>query len=188
MSIRVLLRRPDPVLIVVALWLLAWPVAHVVITRALDVSPWRLGGWAMYATPTPRTSDVVIAVRKCDVPRLGLAPPDGRPTALVFDDDGGRRGGLAVDHEGRERARDLAAFRGRDDVVAFDAWLRSAHGIGHDVPIAYAVVERRLDPRRGRAFGHARVTLIVDGDVVERRRFIASAARLATVLPGCGRV
>ena len=81
---RLRLRRRDPVLLAIAAWLLVWPAVHALLTRALDVSPWRMGGWAMYATPVPQTSDVVVAVRKCDAPRLTLAQPSGRPTALVW--------------------------------------------------------------------------------------------------------
>jgi hypothetical protein len=30
-----------------------WPFAHRVAVARLDVNPWKLAGWAMYATPTP---------------------------------------------------------------------------------------------------------------------------------------
>ena len=187
MSMRVLLRRPDPLLLAIAVWLLVWPAAHAIVTRALDVSPWRLGGWAMYATPAPRTSDVVVAVRECDAPRLTMAPADHRPVALVFEDEGGRRGGLAVDTRGRDLARGLAAFRTDGRVLAFDAWLRRAHHVDAEVSIVYAVVLPRLDLSRGLAFGHARVAVVTNGAIVQRGRMVASAAELETLLPDCGR-
>jgi hypothetical protein len=30
-----------------------WPLVHVCLVKAYDVSPWKLGGWGMYAAPRP---------------------------------------------------------------------------------------------------------------------------------------
>lgn len=35
--------------------LTVWPAAHLFLCRIYDVSPWKLAGWGMYATPRPRT-------------------------------------------------------------------------------------------------------------------------------------
>jgi hypothetical protein len=43
-------------LVVAGLALLTlWPVVHVGLCARYDVSPWKLAGWGMYATPRPRT-------------------------------------------------------------------------------------------------------------------------------------
>jgi hypothetical protein len=35
--------------------LTAWPAVHLALCFRYDVSPWKLAGWGMYATPRPRT-------------------------------------------------------------------------------------------------------------------------------------
>ena len=35
--------------------LTAWPFVHIALCARWDVSPWKLAGWGMYATPRPRT-------------------------------------------------------------------------------------------------------------------------------------
>jgi hypothetical protein len=35
--------------------LTAWPFVHLALCARWDVSPWKLAGWGMYATPRPRT-------------------------------------------------------------------------------------------------------------------------------------
>ena len=43
-------------LVVVGLGVLTlWPLVHMVLCARYDVSPWKLAGWGMYATPRPRT-------------------------------------------------------------------------------------------------------------------------------------
>lgn len=43
-------------LVVVGLTVLTlWPLVHVALCVRYDVSPWKLAGWGMYATPRPRT-------------------------------------------------------------------------------------------------------------------------------------
>ena len=37
----------------VLLWALAWPLVHRAVVARFDVNPWKLGGFAMYAVPTP---------------------------------------------------------------------------------------------------------------------------------------
>ena len=41
-----------------------WPFAHRGLVARFDVSPWKFGGWAMYAAPTP---PVLVAVFRPDV-------------------------------------------------------------------------------------------------------------------------
>ena len=38
MSMRVLLRRPDPLLLAIAVWLLVWPAAHAIVQRGRMVA------------------------------------------------------------------------------------------------------------------------------------------------------
>jgi hypothetical protein len=42
-----------------------WPLFHLVLTAKTGISPWRLGGWGMYSTPTPS------ACRKIVVKQVG---------------------------------------------------------------------------------------------------------------------
>ncbi|MEM7413830.1 MAG: hypothetical protein AAF430_26620 [Myxococcota bacterium] len=34
-------------------WACAWPLAHFALVEHFDANPWKLGGFAMYTTPTP---------------------------------------------------------------------------------------------------------------------------------------
>lgn len=41
------------VIVVVLVFVAVWPFVHRALVAAYDINPWKLGGWAMYATPTP---------------------------------------------------------------------------------------------------------------------------------------
>jgi len=41
------------VVIIVLLWAGLWPFLHRLVVARYDVNPWKLSGWAMYATPRP---------------------------------------------------------------------------------------------------------------------------------------
>lgn len=43
----------DPIAAAVLTYFLVWPAVHMVMTRRLRISPWKLGGWGMYATTSP---------------------------------------------------------------------------------------------------------------------------------------
>lgn len=184
-GIDALFRRPDRTIRFLAITLLVWPVVHFVLVRSLDVSSWRFGGWAMYATLAPRTSDVAVIVRSCHAPSLLPSRHPGGPRMVILETDAARLGGLALDEEGHRLARDLSALRQIPHTLAFDAWFRRAHGIDAGVPIALAVIEPRIDVREHRAVGHARVAIVRDGEIVERDRFLAAAARFDAMLPPC---
>lgn len=43
-----------PVALAIVVWCLVWPPLHAVMVRRLQLSPWKLAGWGMYATLLPR--------------------------------------------------------------------------------------------------------------------------------------
>ena len=43
-----------------------WPLVHVALCVGWDVSPWKLAGWGMYATPRPRTIGMEVYGRGAD--------------------------------------------------------------------------------------------------------------------------
>jgi hypothetical protein len=50
------MRRLRTTLVVAGLGALTlWPAVHLALCLRYDVSPWKLAGWGMYATPRPRT-------------------------------------------------------------------------------------------------------------------------------------
>lgn len=38
-----------------------WPLAHIVLVRQFDLSPWKLGGWGMYSAPRTGAGFQVLA-------------------------------------------------------------------------------------------------------------------------------
>ncbi|MBM4265861.1 MAG: hypothetical protein FJ144_04495 [Deltaproteobacteria bacterium] len=103
------------------LWaLVAWPFVHFAITRSLDIDPWRLGGWAMYATtpirvelnltritpqgegPVERMSQPMIEWGDWYInngARLGpLYPPDGGAAIVFANNPGVNRIAIYVSH------------------------------------------------------------------------------------------
>ena len=47
------------VAIAILVWAAVWPLGHRALVAAYDVNPWKLGGFAMYATATPPIQVVV---------------------------------------------------------------------------------------------------------------------------------
>lgn len=54
-------------------WVALWPLGHRTMVAVYDVNPWKLGGFAMYTTPTPP-----IQVVAFETTAGGLAPLDER--------------------------------------------------------------------------------------------------------------
>lgn len=53
-----------------------WPLAHRALVPVLEFNPWRLGGWAMYATPSPPVLALLFSPRDGALtPMLDLAAP-----------------------------------------------------------------------------------------------------------------
>ena len=44
--------------------LLIWPPVHMLLAHQLQFSPWRFGGWGMYATPDPRTAVELLVISR----------------------------------------------------------------------------------------------------------------------------
>ncbi|HEX6130870.1 MAG TPA: hypothetical protein VF044_04015 [Actinomycetota bacterium] len=108
-----------------------WPFAHRVAVARLDVNPWKLAGWAMYATPTP---PILVAIFRpvpggwALVDRLAL-PPAARKVLDRFE---------------RERHA-IGDLRTPDDVA------RAVLAARRDLAEIAVVVERkRLDPATAR--------------------------------------
>lgn len=51
-----LLAAGDPVVMLILCYYLLWPLIHAHMTRRLRISTWKLGGWGMYATTSPKVS------------------------------------------------------------------------------------------------------------------------------------
>ena len=185
-GIDALARRPRRLYALVALMLLAWPPLHMLLVHQLGFSSWRLGGWGMYATPSPQTSDVVVVMRACDGTPTPGTRLDGGPHLLVVGPGNVRVRRLGrSDPEGYARARALAAFRQDYHYRDFDRWLRVTHSIPASTPLVLATIEPRLDLERGRALAVARARTLQGDEIVERATIISSAARLTRMLPPC---
>ncbi len=50
--------------LLVLVWAGLWPFAHWALVAQYDINPWKLGGWAMYASPKPPV--MVAAFREAD--------------------------------------------------------------------------------------------------------------------------
>ena len=59
--------------VAILVWVCLWPLAHRVLVAIWDVNPWKLGAFAMYATPTPPVQ--VVLLKKGNA---GLVPIDER--------------------------------------------------------------------------------------------------------------
>jgi hypothetical protein len=44
----------DPVIAIIFLWFVLWPLCHAVVTRHCLICPWKLAGWGMYSVVLPR--------------------------------------------------------------------------------------------------------------------------------------
>jgi hypothetical protein len=113
--------------------LLVWPLLHIGLSRAGHFSPWRFGGWGMYATPYPS--------------------PSQKPVHLVLRFEGDAepaREPLRVWHEGRDVTALLAGLHGLSLYAAgnglSDITLRSPRAIARLAERLMALRQLDLQP------------------------------------------
>lgn len=174
----------DPVFRSVLLFLLLWPPLHMMGTTALDVSSWRFGGWGMYASASPRRSNVAVVMRDCALP-AGATQDSAGLHALVFEDRAVRKTRIAVDARAGALARDISALRRPDDALALGRRVRRLHRIDAQTPLLIAAVEPRVDMDRQVGFGFARTFVVTEDAVVDADAAAASLARFDALLPAC---
>jgi hypothetical protein len=63
-------------------FVLLWPPVHMMISRPLGFSPWKLAGWGMYSTPHPNVRNVTVLL--CEQRCQGLPQLDGGPFGLFI--------------------------------------------------------------------------------------------------------
>ena len=138
------------VLVGVLVWVAAWPLAHFALGQRYDLNPWKLGGFAMYTTPTPPVLVVPFVRQGSD-----LAPLDERglpaPAQEAMRRFRIRRHALGRLHEPEALARAI-----------FDARPELQH-------VVVAVQRMRLDPRTARMTS-TRDRYLYDRDVPAARR------------------
>lgn len=97
--------RKSRIVTVALLAVALWPLVQMVLVRRYDVSPWKLAGWGMYATPRFGMIGMEIYGRSSssgDWQQLVAPSPDVRDAATAFLEQHRWLRGLAS-------ARDLAA-------------------------------------------------------------------------------
>jgi hypothetical protein len=58
--------RLDRAVRLIAAGFFVWPLVHYLLSESLSFDPWKLGGWAMYATPVPRLGIRIAVAGKAD--------------------------------------------------------------------------------------------------------------------------
>jgi len=97
-------RGKQTVIVVLLVLVAVWPFGHRALVAAYDVNPWKLAGWAMYATPTPPVLAAIFQpVGKGGIP----IPRESLPESV----------GVALDEFVMERHA-LGDFRRPDEVAA----------------------------------------------------------------------
>ncbi len=172
--------------------LLLWPLAHMALARQVGFSPWRFGGWGMYAVPEG-FERILLVFERDTAGRLARVPV--RLLGVDIADDLERNAGLrvyartsgappdAIDLDEIERVAAIGQDMRRARQLADDAALARAVGVvvaaagAGAPPVKVLVAEQRVDVRAGR------------GAVDYRRlRFDAARGALEEVPPrGAGR-
>jgi hypothetical protein len=112
-------------------WVALWPLAQRALVARFEVDPWKLGGFAMYATPT---LPVLVAVFAPEAGRLALLDEASLPAGARSDLDRFRVERVALGRLREPRAAARAILAARPDL----------HGV-------VLVVQRTaLDPRTAR--------------------------------------
>jgi len=90
-----------------------WPLAHRLLVAAVEIDPWRLGGWAMYCTPKLRVEVALVPERAGRPIDLDLPRPI-REAANRFAE---RRAALGRFMDPSELAREALGRLDADSVV-----------------------------------------------------------------------